>query len=121
MIDTLPLLPDDKKKQFDSRYRVVLIAAQRAKHIMQGIKNIQISKYTKETSMALEEVSQGHVDYLIGKDACQALRDEGQSGQRDFDKSLLVEGDEDSKEIKKQLSVYVDDSPEKAKESDSEG
>ena len=29
MIDTLPLLPDDRDGKFDSRYRVVLVAAQR--------------------------------------------------------------------------------------------
>lgn len=114
MIDTLPLLPDDKSGQFDSRYRVVLVAAQRAKHIMRTGQQSQTSKYTKETSVALEEVLRGEVEYLMGKEARQAIRDAKRSVERDFDHSILAEGDEDAKEIQQQLSVYIDDSPKPA-------
>lgn len=111
MIDTLSLLPDHKSGQFDSRYRVVLVAAQRAKHIMRGGHQSQTSKYTKETSMALEEVLRGDVPYLMGKDARQALREAKRHMERGFDQAILAEGDEDAKEIQQQLSVYIDDSP----------
>ena len=109
MIDTLPLLADDKNEMFDSRYRVVLVAAQRAKQIMRRGDPLQTSKYTKETSIALEEVFRGEVHYLVGQDARQAIRDAGRS-IGDFDKPGSVEGDEDAKEIRQQLSVYIDDS-----------
>ena len=66
MIDTLPLLPDDRDGKFDSRYRVVLVAAQRAKQLMRGTTPSQTSKFTKETSMALEEVLGDKVAYLMG-------------------------------------------------------
>ena len=36
MIDMLNLLPQYKLGQFDSRHRLVLVAAQRAKHLLQG-------------------------------------------------------------------------------------
>ena len=111
MVDTLPLLPNDKNERFDSRYRVVLVAAQRAKQIMRGGQMSQTSKYTKETSMALEEVLRGDVEFMIGKEARQALRDAKRHSERGFDQSLLAEGDEDAKEIQQQLSVYIDDSP----------
>ena len=111
MIDTLPLLVDDKNGTFDSRYRVVLVAAQRAKQIMRRGDPLQTSKYTKETSIALEEVFRGEVDYLVGQDARQAIRDAKRSMERDFEHPISAEGDEDAKEIQKQLSVYVDDSP----------
>ena len=111
MIDTLPLLPDDKSGVFDSRYRVVLVAAQRAKQIMRSGQQLQTSKYAKETSIALEEVFRGEVNYLVGQDARQAIRDAKRTIEGDFDKPILAEGDEDTKEIQKQLSVYVDDSP----------
>ena len=110
MIDTLPLLPDDKSGTFDSRYRVVLVAAQRAKQIMRSGQQLQTSKYAKETSIALEEVFRGEVNYLVGQDARQAIRDSKRSMERDFDQSMLTEGDEDTKEIQQQLSVYIDDS-----------
>ncbi len=114
MIDTLPLLPDDNSGQFDSRYRVVLIASQRAKQIMRSGKQSETSKYAKETSMALEEVLRGDVAYLIGEDAREAIRDAKRSIGPEFDHSLLIEGDEDAKEIQKQLSVYIDDTPKAA-------
>jgi len=111
MIDTLPLLPDNNSNQFDSRYRVVQVAAQRAKQIMRSGKQSETSKYAKETSMALEEVLRGDVAYLIGEDAREAIRVATRSVGPEFDQSLLIEGDEDAKEIQKQLSVYIDDTP----------
>ena len=111
MVDILPLLPDGKSGTFDSRYRVVLVAAQRAKQIMRSGQQVQTSKYAKETSIALEEVFRGEVNYLVGQDARQAIRDARRSMERDFEHPISAEGDEDAKEIQKQLSVYIDDSP----------
>lgn len=111
MVDILPLLPDGKSGTFDSRYRVVLVAAQRAKQIMRSGQQVQTSKYAKETSIALEEVFRGEVDYLVGQDARQAIRDAKRSMKRDFEHPISAEGDEDAKEIQKQLSIYIDDSP----------
>ena len=121
MIDTLPLLPDDRQGKFDSRYRVVLVAAQRAKQLMRGTTPSQTSKFTKETSIALEEVLGDNVEYLMGQEAREALREARRSLDREFEPALLAEADEDAKEIKQQLSVYVDDSPkEPAVEADPE-
>lgn len=111
MIDTLPLLPDDREGKFDSRYRVVLVAAQRAKQLMRGTTPSQTSKFTKETSIALEEVLGHNVEYLMGQEARQALREARRGLEGDFEPALLAEADEDTKEIKQELSVYVDDSP----------
>ncbi len=111
MIDTLPLLPDDRTSKFDSRYRVVLVAAQRAKQLMRGGQQSQTSKFTKETSIALEEVLGDNVKYLMGEEARQALREAKKGLECEFEPALLAEADEDTKEIKQQLSVYVDDSP----------
>ncbi len=111
MIDMLPLLPDERAGKFDSRYRVVLVAAQRAKQIMRGAAHAQTSKFAKETSIALEEVLGDNVEYLMGQEAREALREARKSLDREFEPALLVEADEDAKEIKQQLSVYVDDSP----------
>ena len=58
------------------------------------------------------------------------MRDIKRHVERDFDQALLAETDEDAKEIKQQLSVYIDDSPKDAEpegeaeadvESDAEG
>ena len=118
MIDTLPLLPGKKSRQFDSRYRVVHVAAQRTKQIMQSGQQVQTSKYAKETSVALEEVLRGDVDYLIGQEARQAIRESKRPQERGVVQALTAKNDEEAKEIQQQLDVYIDDSPNVAEPTD---
>ena len=58
-MDALSLLPQHHQTEFDSRYRIVLIAAQRAKQLVRGAESEGTSKFTKDTSKALEEVLGG--------------------------------------------------------------
>ena len=109
-MDPLSLLPQHHQKDFDSRYRIVLIAAQRAKQLVRSGDAGEKSKFIKETSRALEEVLQGEVPYLMGQEAKQAIRESKQASQRPIDLSLYAQPDENAQEIKKELSVYIDDS-----------
>jgi DNA-directed RNA polymerase subunit omega len=108
-MDALSLLPQHHQKDFDSRYRIVLIAAQRAKQLVRGATPKEASKFSKETSMALEEVLAGNVPYVIGDEAKQAIRDSKMAHQRPIDPALYAQPDENAQEIKKELSVYIDD------------
>jgi len=109
-MDALSLLPQHHQTEFDSRYRIVLIAAQRAKQLVRGVVSSEgISKFTKDTSKALEEVLKGSVPYLVGDEAKQAIRDAKMANQRPIDPALYAQPDETTKEIKKELSVYIDD------------
>ena len=108
-MDALSLLPQHHQKDFDSRYRIVLIAAQRAKQLVQGAESTTTSNFSKNTSKALEEVLQGRVPYLIGQEAKDAIRDAKLANQRPIDPALYAQPDENAKEIKKELSVYIDD------------
>jgi DNA-directed RNA polymerase subunit omega len=108
-MDALSLLPQHHQKEFDSRYRIVLIAAQRAKQLVRGAEATRASKFSKETSMSLEEVLGGSVPYLIGDEAKQAIRDAKMAHQRPIDPALYAQPDENAQEIKKELSVYIDD------------
>jgi DNA-directed RNA polymerase subunit omega len=119
MMDPLVLLPEHHQKQFDSRFRIVLIAAQRAKQMIQGPPTERASKFMKETSQALEEVLRGDVPFLIGSDARQALKEAHSIHEREFAPALLSQPDENAQEIQKELSVYIDDSP-KSEEEESE-
>ena len=110
MIDALSLLPEHHQTQFDSRFRIVLIAAQRTKQIMRGASNPDSGKFIKETSTALDEVLHGNVKYLMGKEAREAIKQAKGSGEREFDPALLAQTDENAQEIQKELSVYIDDS-----------
>ncbi len=108
-MDALPLLPQHHQQEFDSRYRIVLIAAQRAKQLIRGVESSENSKFTKDTSVALEEVLSGAVPYLTGQEAKQAIRDVRMANQRSIDPALYAPPDENAEEIKKELSVYIDD------------
>jgi len=109
-MDTLSLLPEHNQKEFDSRYRIVLVAAQRAKQLIRGSETAGTSKFAKDTSKALEEVLQGSVPYLIGEEAKQAIREAKQANQRPIDPAFYAQPDAKAQEIKKELSVYIDDS-----------
>jgi len=109
MIDMQNLLPQYEPDQFDSRHRLVIVAAQRAKHLIQGAKSTGTSRFTKETTMALDEVLRGETKYLVGKDARDAMKEAKRGKEGETERMAMMTG-EDAKEIKKELSVYVDDS-----------
>lgn len=117
MIDMLSLLPQYTQDQFDSRHRLVIVAAQRAKHILQGSPR-GVSRYTKETTVALDEVLRRDVKFLVGKDARDAMKEAKRGKEGETERIAMMTG-EDAREIKKELSVYVDDSP-KAPEAEAE-
>lgn len=110
MIDMLNLLPQYTPNEFDSRHRLVIVAAQRAKHLTQGAKATGPSRYTKETTAALDEVLRGKVKYLTGKEARDAMKEAKRGKEGETERLAMMTG-EDAKEIKKELSVYVDDTP----------
>lgn len=74
-MDMISLLTDFDDNKIDSRYRLVLIAAQRARQMMQGSKPVINSKFVKETSVALEEVLQGKTEFLTGDEAKAAYKE----------------------------------------------
>jgi DNA-directed RNA polymerase subunit omega len=108
MIDMLSLLPQYTSKEFDSRHRLVIVASQRAKHLTQGAKLAGASRFTKETTMALDEVLRGQVKYLMGKEARDAMKEAKRGKEGETERIAMMTG-EDAREIKKELSVYVDD------------
>lgn len=108
MIDMLNLLPQYTTDQFDSRHRLVIVASQRAKHLTQGAKPAGVSRFTKETTIALDEVLHGKVAYLTGKDARDAMKEAKRGKEGETERIAMMTG-EDAREIKKELSVYVDD------------
>src|SRR5436309_10576481 len=109
MTDIQSLLPQYAQEQFDSRHRLVIVAAERAKHLIQGARPTGVSKFTKETAVALDEVLQGKVQYLKGKEARQAMKSTKRGKESETERMAMMTG-EDAREIKKELGVYVDDS-----------
>lgn len=123
MLDMLSLLPDSAETPFDSRHRMVIAASQRAKYLMQGGRPALQSKFRKETTVALDEVLHGHIEFLTGKDARQAMKEakrvkEAEATRVQATPEVVAE---DAREIKKELSVFVDDSPKATPPAETEG
>jgi DNA-directed RNA polymerase subunit omega len=113
-MDIMSLITDFDETKIDSRYRLVIIAAQRARQLMQGSNPQITSKFTKETTVALDEVLQGKTDFMTGKEAKGAMKEamlareiEDRARAKARAKALLPQ--EDESEIKKDLSVYLSD------------
>jgi DNA-directed RNA polymerase subunit omega len=119
MMDTLTRLAEYSRERFDSRHRLVIAASQRAKQLMQGAKAVSATRFMKETTIALDEVLQGLVPFVIGKEARQAVKEAKRGKESEVERMVLTGSGEDAQEIKKELSVYVDDST-KAAEGDTE-
>jgi DNA-directed RNA polymerase subunit omega len=68
------------------------------------------SRFTKETTIALDEVLRGQIKYLVGQEARDAMKEAKRGKEGEMERIAVMTGD-DAKEIKKELSVYVDDTP----------
>jgi DNA-directed RNA polymerase subunit omega len=110
MIDALSLLPEYDQSNIDSRHRLVIATSQRAKHLMQGARPTGQSKYSKATSIALDEMLHHKVEFLTGKEARQAIKEAKRGKESEMERLAVAAAREDAREIKKELSVYVDDS-----------
>jgi DNA-directed RNA polymerase subunit omega len=98
--------------ELGSRSRLVIIAAQRARQLMEGSRPSIVSKHTQPTTIALEEVLNGTVKYVVGKEARDAFK-HMRKEREDTLARLTIERVKpaDALEIKKDLSVVVDDTP----------
>ncbi|OGW64477.1 MAG: hypothetical protein A3H49_09725 [Nitrospirae bacterium RIFCSPLOWO2_02_FULL_62_14] len=110
MIDALSLLPVYTHDQIDSRHRLVIATSQRAKHLMQGARPIGTPRYLKATSIALDEMLNQKIAFLTGKEARQAIKEAKRGKDSEMERMAVAAAREDVREIKKELSVYVDDS-----------
>lgn len=110
MIDMLSLVPEEQQGRFDSRYRLVIAASQRAKHLIHGARPTGLSRFTKDTTIALDEVKHAFVEFLTGKEARQALKETKRGKESEVEPMASAESVEDMQEIRKELNQYVDDS-----------
>lgn len=114
-MDIISLPIDIDKEKIDSRFRLVIIASQRAIELSKGAKPKIQSKLDKITSKAILEAISGEVDFLIGQDASNAIE---MAEKLDFRKWITEKKKpiEDLSDIEKDLKIYLHDkeSPEKA-------
>lgn len=107
-MDIVSLPVEIEKESTINRFKLVNLVVQRAKELMEGVKSLKNTKYTKETTIALEEVVTTEFVLLTGKEAREAIRDV--SKMIELRGGVLEEEDEDLAEIKKDTSIYINDS-----------
>lgn len=108
-MDLISLMTGIDEMKIDSRYRLVIVTAQRARRLMQGSKPLVKSKFSKESTVALDETLQGKIEYLIGNEARASL-EEARQREAAAKPKVLVSRTADADEIKKDLTKYLDDS-----------
>ena len=94
----------------DSRYRVVSVVSQRARQLFEGAKPSVSTKYSKPTSIALQELCEGKLEFLTGDEAALAqkearrLKEEGLATRAIEARHAAL-----SDEIKRDLTVYMEE------------
>ncbi len=94
-----------------SRYQVVILASQRARQIIEGSeKPTHPSRHVKPTTLALEEIVKGDLEILYGKEAIRYQQEARRHREERKNRLLSPEREEELRqEIKKDLSVYLED------------
>jgi DNA-directed RNA polymerase subunit omega len=107
-MDIISLPIEYDRNKIDGRYRVVAIAAQRAKELSLGVKPKIKTKAKKITTVAIEETISNSIEFLTGEQAKKAKED-----ARKFDYRRLLEEREkevvveEVTELEKDLKVYL--------------
>lgn len=115
-MDILSLPVEMKDSKIDSRFRLVIIAAQRAKQLCEGAKSVITTKHTKETIIALKEAMSGKLDYITGEEAVKAKEI---AEKLELKKAAALAGREGAEkelsELEKDLKVYLTEKAEAEK------
>lgn len=105
-MDIISLPIEYDKKKIDGKYRVIAIAAQRAKELSIGAKPKIKTKAVKVTTTAIEETIANTIEFLTGEEAGKAKEE-----AKKFDYRRLLEekekAGEEFTELEKDLKVYL--------------
>jgi DNA-directed RNA polymerase omega subunit len=108
LMDIISLPIEYDRNKIDGRFRIIQIAAQRAKELAVGAAPRIKTKTRKVTTLALEETIANAVEFLIGDEAKKAKEDAKRFDYRKLleDKRKEITG-EDLTEFEKDLKVYL--------------
>lgn len=105
-IISLPVEYDHNK--IDGKFRLVTIAAQRAKELSLGIKPKILTRAKKVTTIAIEEAIENKLEFVTGEEALIAREKAGKFDYRkQLEESRKIAADEDLSELEKDLKVYL--------------
>lgn len=107
-MDILMLPVEMKGSKIDSRFRLVIIAAQRAKKLSEGVKPVVTTKHTKDTTVAIEEAISDKLEYITGEEAVKAKEIAKRLELKKAAAMVGKEGvEEELSELEKDLKVYL--------------
>jgi DNA-directed RNA polymerase subunit omega len=105
-IISLPVEIDNKK--IDGKFRLVSIAAQRAKELSLGAKPKIPTKSRKVTTIAIEEAMTDKLEFITGEEARIAREKASKYDYRRLlEESKKIGAGEDLSELEKDLKVYL--------------
>jgi DNA-directed RNA polymerase subunit K/omega len=107
-MDIISLPVEYDRNKIDGRFRIIAIAAQRAKELAVGAVPRVKTKAKKVGTIALEETIQNAIEFLIGDEAKKAKEDAKRFDYRKLleEKKKEMTG-EDLTEFEKDLKVYL--------------
>jgi DNA-directed RNA polymerase omega subunit len=107
-MDIISLPIDYDRDKIDGRFRIIAIAAQRAKELAVGVEPKVKTKAKKITTVALEETIGNAVEFLTGEEAKKAKEEAKRFDYRKLleEKKREMTG-EDLTEFEKDLKVYL--------------
>lgn len=114
-MDIVSLPPEIDRSKIDSRYRLVLIASQRAKSLAQGARSDLATNAIKHTTRALEEALESKLEFVTG-DAARTARAEALKAEA---KRLEAEAERrehmgaDLSELERDLHDYLSEKTDK--------
>lgn len=107
-MDVISLPVEIDNKVIDGRFRLVMMASQRAKELAFGGKPKIQSKAKKVTTIAIEEAMSNKLEFIVGEEAKKAMEE-----SKKFDFRRMLEdkrkeaASEDLTEFEKDLKVYL--------------
>lgn len=107
-MDIVSLPIEFDKTKIDSKFRLVMIAAQRARELSYGAKAEITTKYRKFSSISIEETVEGKLEFITGDEAKAANEKLKKFDYRRFLEERRREAPpEDLSELEKDLRVYL--------------
>lgn len=107
-MDVVSLPIQSEKEKLDSRFRLVVIASQRAKELAFGAKTKIDTKFKKNPTIAIEEALEDKLEFLMGEEARAANEEARKFDYRRFlEERRREEMPEDISDLEKDLRMYL--------------
>jgi len=107
-MDIVSLPVEHDKEKVDSRFRLVVIASQRARELAFGAKPKVETKYRKAPLIALEEAIENKLEFSVGEEARAKIEESKKFDYKRFlEEKRRLAGPEDLSELEKDLRVYL--------------